>query len=233
MFGNTYVRKCDAVVAVSEEDCRNLKRVARFDKIYTIANGVDTEFFKASENVAKQPGQVIFSGSLGWPPNQKAVVWFLKKCWQRIIERRPNTRFKIIGKTAPRDLLEFLKGYRNVNVRGYVDDVRTHINESMVSIAPMVSGSGIKNKILEAWALEQAVVSTPLGCQSLMCEHNTNILVGRSAKEFSAHVLELLEDSDLRERLGRAGRENVLEFYTWNKAASRLLQIFRIVGNGR
>ena len=222
-----YLARCSALVTVSNEDSENIRRFSGNPHTFTISNGVDCEFFRPSELVQKISGRIIFTGSLNWPPNQAAVTWFLRHCWDKIQQQQPDTSLVIIGKLLTNDLRDMWEQYRNVQVIGFVPDVRGHIQAAEVSIAPMVSGSGIKNKVLEACALGQAVVATPLAVRGILCEHETNLLIAETPEAFSNEVLRLLGNSDLQKRLGMNGRQNVLAHYSWSEAVVKYEKIIR------
>ena len=121
----------------------------------------------------------------------------------------------IIGKRPSAALREQLETYPGVRVLGEVEDIRPHVLSAAVSVAPLVSGAGIKNKILEAWALATAVVATSLAARGLGCEDGKQILIGDSPRVFAGHVLSLLTQPDKRERIARAGRDHVARNYRW------------------
>lgn len=222
-----YLARCSALVTVSNEDSENIRRFSGNPHTFTISNGVDCEFFRPSELVQKISGRIIFTGSLNWPPNQAAVTWFLRHCWNKIQQQQPDSSLVIIGKLLTNDLRDMWEQYRNVQVIGFVPDVRGHIQAAEVSIAPMVSGSGIKNKVLEAWALGQAVVATPLAVRGILCEHETNLLIAKTPEAFSNEVLRLLGNSGLQKLLGMNGRQNVLAHYSWSEAVVKYEKIIR------
>lgn len=224
-----YLSRCNALVTVSNEDSVNIKRFSGNPHTFTISNGVDCNFFQPSEQVPKISGRIIFTGSLNWPPNQAAVTWFLQYCWNDILRQRPDASLVVIGKLLTDDLRHKWEQYRNVQIIGFVPDIRAHILAAEVSIAPMVSGSGIKNKVLEAWALGQAVVATPLAARGIKCEHETNLLIAETPDAFSREVLRLLGDRSLQKRLGANGRQNALSLYSWTDAASKFEQVIRSV----
>lgn len=224
-----YLSRCDALVTVSDEDTANIRRFSGNPHAFTISNGVDGNYFQPSDRVKKISGRVIFTGSLNWPPNQAAVTWFLRHCWEHIQQQCPDTSLVVIGKLLTEDLRREWERYENVQVVGFVPDIRDSILAAEVSIAPMVSGSGIKNKVLEAWALGQAVVATPLAARGLKCRHGTNILIAETPRDYSAQVLRLLSDSDLQQRLGANGRQNVLSHYSWTGAVAQFEHVIRSV----
>lgn len=218
LMGREHIRKFDAVVTVSAADSRNIAGATRAQNVFTVPNGVDHEFFAPNLAVPRQANQVVFCGSLSFVPNQQAITWFVEKCWDRIRAERGDARLLVIGKSPSPQLKPMLESHAGVECLGYVDDIRTHILGSAVSIAPMVSGSGIKNKILEAWALGVPVVATPLAVRGLSHQHGANILIGGTPEELTRHVVSVMSDAALRERIGAAGRAYVVEHYTWERS---------------
>lgn len=218
LMGREHMRRLNAVVTVSDADSRNIAQATGASNVFTVPNGVDHEFFAPNPAIARHPEQVVFCGSLSFVPNQQAITWFVEKCWDRIRAQQPNARLLVIGKSPSADLKPRLESHAGVECMGYVDDIRTHIIGSSVSIAPMISGSGIKNKILEAWALGVPVVATPLAVRGLSHEDGKNILIGGTPEALTAHVVRIMRDAALRERIGAAGRTYVVDNYTWQKS---------------
>lgn len=210
--------RCNTIITVSEEDSKNIYSIINKKRIiHTISNGVDNSFFCPDSQIKKIPGKIVFSGSLSWPPNQQAIKWFVSNCWHQILKNQPNASLSIIGKSPPSELKAYLTSYPRVHFLGFVDDIRDHIRSSQVSIAPMVSGSGIKNKILEAWAMGIPVVSTSLGSSGLICIPDENILVADSPISFAEKIMQLMDNNILREQIAEAGRQNVIKNYSWDK----------------
>jgi len=210
------LRHVDAIVTVAEEDSRNLRRLAGHGEVTTIANGVDCDFYAPRTGLATVPGRVIFTGSLNWVPNVQAVEWFLHGCWPQVRAARPDASFVIIGKGMSEAQKSAFESHAGVTARGFVDDVREHVLAAEVSVAPMVSGSGIKNKILEAWAMQRAVVATSVAARGL--EGRDSLLVADDAAGFAREVLKLLGDAPLRARLGESGRRVAEQRYSWEAA---------------
>jgi glycosyltransferase involved in cell wall biosynthesis len=107
-----------------------------------------------------------------------------------------------------------------------VDDVRPYLGRSAVFVCPMRLGAGIKNKILQAWAMARAVVATPVACGGLRAVDGENLLVAASDEQFAASVVQLLNDPAKRESLGSKGRDTVLGYYTWERQSDEFDRVF-------
>lgn len=226
-----YFPRSDAVVAVSDEDRDNLRLFSGHRRVETIPNGVDCDFFAPRPEIRKTRGRLVFTGSLSWPPNRAAVRWFLDSCWAGILRKRPDASLVIIGKLGTEALKQEWERHPNVEVIGFVPDIREHILQAEVSIAPMVSGSGIKNKILEAWALGQPVVATALAARGIRCQVGRDISIAEDAESFVAAVLRLLDDPELRAATGAAGRNTALARYSWEQVAENFENLLRDVAS--
>jgi glycosyltransferase involved in cell wall biosynthesis len=229
MISRKYVKNCEAIITVGIEDSENIRKLTGYENVYTVPNGVDHGFYCPNGEVQKVDGQVVFSGSLSFSPNQRAIQWFVKNCWKDIIREIPDAKLIVIGKDPKKELKDSLESsYENVKVIGFVEDIRDYVRMSQVSIAPMVSGSGIKNKILEAWALGQAVVSTSLGARGLVCEDEKDILLADNPGHFSRQVIRLINDKNMRERLGDAARKNVVRNYSWQSISNEFNRLITL-----
>ncbi len=217
--------RCDSLVTVSGEDTGNLRFITGLQKTYTVPNGVDCDFFRPDPARAPVAGRIIFTGSMGWPPNAQAVEWFLELCWNRILQVRPDASLVIVGKGMSDSQRAVFARHRNVQALGFVDDIREHVLASEVAIAPMISGSGIKNKVLESWAMARAVVATALAARGLQATPGEHLLVAEGHVEFANSVILLLDNPSLRDRIGSAGRELASADYSWASMADRMTRI--------
>lgn len=165
---------------------------------------------------------IIFSGNLEYHPNIEAVRWFHARIWPSIRDRAPSVEWRVAGRNQDA-VRSIVAGDDRVKLTGPMEDAVAVLAEARVCIVPLLSGSGTRFKILEAWAAERAVVSTSLGAEGLGAEHENHLLVADSASAFADAVVRLLNDSALRRRLGDAGRELYLDRFTW-PAAWRALE---------
>ncbi len=160
---------------------------------------------------------IVFSGNLEYHPNVEAVRWFRSQIWPRIRERNSDVEWRLLG-SNPGAVAEYTGGDSRIRVIGPVDDAVAHLAQAKVCLAPLLSGSGTRFKILEAWAAGRAVVSTTLGAEGLGARDGEHLFLADSPDAFADAVLRLLNDASLRARLGDAGNTLYRERFTWTAA---------------
>src|SRR6202011_716160 len=133
----------------------------------------------------------------------------------------PNLRWRLVGRN-PEAVEGYVQGDSRIECTGPVDDAIPHLSAAKAAVVPLLSGSGTRLKIIEAWAAGTAVVSTSLGAEGLPARHGENLLLAASPESFASAVTLLLESSMDRRRIGRAGREQYEREFTWNAAWSAL-----------
>lgn len=207
----------DAILAASEDDAR---RIAH-PRVVVYPNALPA----LERPLAAEENCVVFSGNLEYHPNVEAVRWFRERIWPRLRERAPAIEWRLIGRN-PEAVARWTSGDDRIRVIGPVEDAVSEIARGRVAVVPLLSGSGTRFKILEAWAAERAVVSTSLGAAGLGAADRRHLLLADHAEAFLEAVLALLEDSAYRNALGRAGRELYLERFTWPVAWAALKEIF-------
>ena len=164
---------------------------------------------------------IVFSGNLEYHPNIEAVRWFRTKIWPLLRERAPGMEWRLLG-SNPEAVAAFTGGDPRIRVIGPVDDAITHLAQAKVCLAPLLSGSGTRFKILEAWAAGRAVVSTTLGAEGLGATDGEHLLLADDPEDFADAVLRVWQDSSLRARLGDAGWALYRDRFTWPAAWRRL-----------
>ncbi len=162
----------------------------------------------AAGNVPELPGKnIVFLGKMDYEPNIIAVTFFARKVMPLLRERYPDIRFTIVG-TNPIRKVKALEKIEGVTVTGYVESVAPYLRGANLVVAPMLSGSGVQNKILEAVAMGSPVATTPIGFQGIEMLADVVEVIAPTAEEWVARLPELLESPErLAEmRLRGAGR---------------------------
>ncbi|HUK21550.1 MAG TPA: glycosyltransferase [Gemmatimonadales bacterium] len=234
VYERRVVRGLSATVVVGEDDARALRRLARRDTIHTIPNGVAAPPEVLAEDAVSAEGPiptVAFTGVLDYAPNVDAVCQFAETVWPQIRAAVPEARFVIAGR-RPLPRVHALAGLAGVELRPDVPDMYRVLREAWVLVAPMVCGSGIKNKVLEAWAAGRPVAMTALATNGLTLPPDARELVARDIRGLERIVVDLLRHAERRRRLGLAMREQVLRSHRWGNAAASLSALLHTVSAG-
>jgi sugar transferase (PEP-CTERM/EpsH1 system associated) len=227
-FESRYARKFKEVVMVSPVDARVMKSLCPSANVSVIPIGVDTEYFSPSQADFDEP-VVIFTGVMDYEPNVTGALFFAEAVLPLIEKKIPDVRFKIVGRDPDPRLMTLADRRSNIEVTGFVEDMRPHFNRSSVYVCPLKSGAGIKNKILEAWSMAKAVVATEMSCDGVEYDEGEDVIVANDESAFADAVIRLLKDSDLRRKMGENARKKVLERYSWESQAERFEEIYERV----
>ncbi|HEX8728484.1 MAG TPA: glycosyltransferase, partial [Ktedonobacterales bacterium] len=191
-------------------------------------NGVDLATFSAAppnggatEEIADR---IVFTGTLGYYPNEQAVLHFAARCWPLIREQVPRATWQVVGSNPP-DSVRQLDALPGVTVTGTVPSVQPYLAAASVAVVPLLVGSGTRLKILEALAMRKAIVTTSLGCEGIAITAGQHALIADEPDAFAAAVVRLLREPETRVALGAAGRALVEEQYSWDRCAEPLVRV--------
>jgi glycosyltransferase involved in cell wall biosynthesis len=208
-----WIPKFDLILTASEEDRARIEHpnaVVYPNALQLIeARSVETE------------NCIVFSGNLEYHPNIEAVRWFRAAIWPALRERNQGLTWRLVGR-HPDAIAGLIKGDPRVQVTGPVEDAIAAIAAARVVVVPLLSGSGTRFKILEAWAAERAVVSTTIGAEGLGARDGEHLRIADDPASFIDAVQALLDDRARADAIGEAGRALYLEQYTWTEAWKKL-----------
>ncbi|MBQ9313262.1 MAG: glycosyltransferase [Bacteroidales bacterium] len=201
---------------------RDLISSCRNKEIHIIENGVSEEYFAFPKREEKKY-DIIFSGNMSYAPNIDAALYLVKEIMPKVWEKFSNCKVVIAGSNPSKEVLKLES--ENVEITGWVDDMKEYYALSKIFIAPMRIGTGLQNKLLEAMAMSLPCITTPLANNALKSQPNRDILVNDSAKDLSDSIINLLEDTELYKRISNNGCEFVKQNYNWNASAKKLEKI--------
>jgi len=190
-------------------------------RIEIIPNGVDTSFFKPI--VREKKYDLVFIGNMSYGPNVLAVRYLVRVILPIIKKSRDNISLLIAG-SNPHSSIKALAS-DDIEVSGWVDDIRESYAQSKVFIAPMQIGTGLQNKLLEAMAMGLPCITSLLANNALDAEENKEILIGRIPEEYSWHINMLLDDEEKYKQISENGHKYVLENYQWERLSAKLEEI--------
>jgi polysaccharide biosynthesis protein PslH len=212
-----------ACLVTGEADARALRAIGCPEPIDVVPNGVDERFFRCEPEEAEDT--VVFVGTMHYPPNVDAALWFTKHIWPRVKAARPGARLRLVGH-RPSAAVRRLSRLPGVEVTGSVPDVMPHLASATVFVAPLRIGGGFPNKVAEALAAGVPAVATPAGNGGVRgLVPGDHLLVAETAEEFVRRTLALLEDAGLRGRLRESGRRFMWANYRWDNIGAQLERI--------
>jgi glycosyltransferase involved in cell wall biosynthesis len=208
-----WIPKFDLILATSEEDRRRIEHPNVV--VYPNALPVIEAPSVAEENC------IVFSGNLEYHPNIEAVRWFASAIWPRLRDGNHGLKWKLVG-CNPSAIADVVKGDPRICVIGPVEDAVARIASARVAVVPLLSGSGTRFKILEAWAARRAVVSTTIGAEGLNAHDGEHLSIADDPSQFATAVQLLLDGPARGRAMGEAGRALYLDRYTWPAAWKKL-----------
>lgn len=201
-----------ADVEAVRESCRRHGQPEIDNWIYG-AHGTDTEKLVPATPAEIVPKRVVFSGSMLYPPNIQAVLWFVEGVWPKVIAEVPEASFIIQGRDPASEILR-LHGKNNVVVTGTVQDVGEIIRSAQVCVNPVLAAGGMQNKLIEYMASAKAVVASSVANEGIQAPSEV-LVVADGEEAFARAVLELLDSLDSAIELGERAREYVTRRWTW------------------
>jgi glycosyltransferase involved in cell wall biosynthesis len=228
---------CDSVFAVSESDrARLMSWGIPKKKVTVIPNSVELDKFSPAINGSAIRNKyrlgnapvIIFHGFLSYPPNREAAQ-ILLDLFPSLLEKHGSVHLLLVGENPPKT------SNPKVIVAGFVESMPEYIAAADLAVVPLLRGGGTKLKLLEYIACGKAVVSTMKGVEGLNLQNGRDVLVTKYPdSEFADLVVKLIEDSDMRRRIGINARKKAELLYDWKKNAKRAVRIYsRLVCTSR
>ena len=203
------LNKIDLVIPLTWDDAQVLTNMRCRKPMMVLPIGVN-----ATDYLSMLPpnNNVVFHlGAMDWLPNVEGVKWFLKKVWPIVQSKNNQAQLRLAGKGMPADLLK-LKS-ENVQVNDWVEDVNKFYAEGQIMVVPLLSGSGMRVKIIEGMAMGKAIITTSIGLEGILATHRREVLIANEPAEFADCILELLANPDQVKSLGIEARKLVEERY--------------------
>jgi glycosyltransferase involved in cell wall biosynthesis len=200
-------------IATSDADRDALQSIAPAARITTVPNGVDTDFF--TPGAVAHPRGCVFVGGTTWYPNRDALDWYasdIAPAAKRFGVTEPVTW---VGRASSEEQRRFANDSA-LRLTGYVEDVRPFVQSAKCFIVPLRVGGGTRLKILDAWAMGAAVVSTSIGCEGLAAVDGENVLIADTAEEFATAMARVVRDDTLRRKVGENARRTAVGRYSWD-----------------
>jgi polysaccharide biosynthesis protein PslH len=210
----------DTHTIISEQDRAHLP-VAAPERIQVVPNGINLSFFTPPELSPEPRYDLVFVGNMGYFPNVRAARYLVGQVMPLVWAERPHTSVLLAG-ARPSAEVKALAQQAPVEVSGWVEDIRRAYLDGRLLVAPLFTGSGQQNKILEAMALGRPCLTTPMVNNAIGAEAEAQILLAEDAPAFAQQILALLPDGERRSQIGLAGMSYVREHFSWRRSVGLL-----------
>jgi polysaccharide biosynthesis protein PslH len=216
----------DLLVTVSENDA-DLAARETTTRTVAIPSGVDTRALNPGPEPEHRPSEptLVFTGNMRWPPNAEGLRWLLRDVWPRVRARVPEIRLLVIGAHPPDDIGALADD--RVRMTGRVPELEPYFREASVVVIPILSGAGIRLKILDALASGRAIVSTTMGAEGAQVRDGEHLVIADGPEGFADAVVRLLDNPAERRRMGAAARRLAEERYDWGALGDRFESLVR------
>ena len=214
----------DRVVVVSETDARWLRQRSPDLPVSVIDNGVDIERTPCLPVTEAGPN-LLFVGSMVYPPNEDAMLYFSRTIWPLVKKAIPAVQLRIVGHEPSRRLRQLGRDAA-IHVMGTAADLAPFYAQASLVVVPLRAGSGSRLKILEAMAMGRAVVSTSTGCEGLVLEPDVHLAVADTPVDFFHAIVALMNDEQRRLRMADRARHWVEKRYDWSFLGEQLVSLY-------
>jgi len=222
-YEQAFAGDVDVFTFVSEEDCESFRKRHLEARVEFVPNGVDVDYFERPADRPEPSGspKVVFTGHMSHLPNEDAAEFLVRDIGPHLWRECNEVKIQLVGADPSEKVLSLASD--RVEVTGKVPDIRPYLWDATVVAVPMRIGTGIKNKLLEAWAAGAPVVTTSMACQGLAAKAGKNVLVSDADRGFSQNVLSIIREDGVREQLRHGGVPSARKM-SWRKMAGVLAE---------
>lgn len=219
------VKKFDGIATITREDKNYFieKNVVLKSAVFPL--GIDSSQYKPAQLKEVEFPSLFHLGSMDWLPNEEAIKWFLEKVWIDIHTAFPQLKLYLAGRNMP----EWLATLQvpNVIIVGEVENAHEFMRQKAIMVVPLLSGGGMRVKIIEGMVLGKAIVSTTIGAEGIEVKDGENILIADTPEEFVQQIGKCLNDKDYCNRLSANARQHALANYDYKEIAKKIVYFYK------
>lgn len=215
----------DGVIAISDEDEAYFKQMGFKGLLSSINAGI--ELGAICETLKPTPNTIGFIGSLEWLPNVMGLEWFVKEVWDKVLELHPKAELHVAGKN-PIERVKAINA-KNYVFYGMVDSAKVFTQQNELMIVPLLSGSGMRMKIIEAMANKKCVVSTSIGAEGIQLENKKDAWIEDNPQKMAEAIAFLLKNKAKNAEIAENGYGFVQKNYDWNELILNFANFYETV----
>ncbi len=218
----------DGIAAITRKDAAFFRKYTS-KPVIDIPFGVYPEEFTPKYEIEGKP-KFYHIGSMNWMPNEEGIRWFINEVLPKTVEKAPDFVYHLAGRNMP----EWLTAMNDphVDVVGEVPDAKAFVADHDVAIVPLLSGSGIRIKIIESMAMGKTVITTRVGAEGILYDEEVNIIIAENKAKMVEAIRAINENPQIAVKIGQAARRLVEETYDNRKIIARLLMFYEQIKPG-
>jgi len=221
-FENSISRGVDCVVPISSIDQKYFDALELKTPIKTLPAAYEIKDYKKD---LPNNFNIGFIGGLDWQPNYDGIKWFLELVWKKFVKQKTSANFNLAGRNFPKRLYNLQD--TNLYIYGEVEDAQEFTLQNSIMIAPILSGSGMRIKIIEAMALGRTVLSTSIGAEGIDYENNKNIFIADTPEEWIAILIKLSENKEILKTTALNAQALIKKEHDINKLGTELIHFYK------
>ncbi|MCR4965271.1 MAG: glycosyltransferase family 4 protein [Bacteroidales bacterium] len=220
------LQSVDGYLTISSPDYQYFHSLFPATQGEVLTFGIDFDKYEDEDDYIPSDTPSLFHlGSMNWSPNVEGIEWFLDEVWPEILKEHPELVFTIAGHHTPESLYQ--RHDKNVVLAGSVPDANEFMLEHDIMVVPLLSGSGIRIKIIEGMALGKVVVTTTVGAQGLDVENGKHLFIADTPEEFVAVINKCVATPDLCSIIGENAREFISVHHNNNLIQEKLINFYQ------
>jgi glycosyltransferase involved in cell wall biosynthesis len=226
------LNKFDAIAVFTSQDKSTMIDYGTKIPIEVLPVGIRLELYNADYSKTEFPS-LFFLGSLDWLPNREGIEWFLDNFYKDLTEGELPVKLYVAGNDIPEKFDDY-EALGKIFIQGEVDDALEFVNSKSIMIVPLLSGGGMRVKIVEGMAMQKCIISTSLGAEGINFEDGKNILIANNVDEFYRAIKRCIVDEDYCKQIGYNARKLIEEQHDINVVTQNLVEFYKaqISGNG-
>lgn len=215
----------DAIIPITERDASKLEKMgAGSIPIHVSTAGFDLKKMEVDENIQTEYPSIFYIGALDWAPNQEGMRWFFKYVWPILHSRYPLLNFYVAGRRMPSSFSNLAT--ERVKILGEVENAYTYMRSKAIMVVPLLSGGGMRVKIIEGMALGKAIVATTIAAEGIPAKHGEHIMIADDPMDFANAISILVEQKGMVDALGSHAQELVRSQFSNRQIVQNLLAFY-------
>jgi glycosyltransferase involved in cell wall biosynthesis len=218
------LNKFDAITVFTRPDMETLQKSGINVPIKILPIGIDIKRYNPDLSKTEFPS-LFFLGSLDWLPNREGMEWFLDNFYTDLTTDNLRVKFYVAGNDVPEQFDDY-EAMGKIFIQGEVDDALEFVNSKAIMVVPLLSGGGMRVKIVEGMAMQKCIIATSLGAEGINYKHGENILIANTREEFYKAIKRCISDEEYCKNIGRNARKLAEKEHDMAKVADKIVSFY-------